>query len=91
MKYATMNDRYTFPRVEVNKMLNVNKLKIKMIEQECNVTKLAKYIGVDESTVYRKLSKNGSEFTIKEAGRMAKHLNFSADDIMEIFFAHDVA
>ena len=48
-------------------MVNVNKLKGKIVERGLNVDGLAEKVGMDKSTFYRKLANEGSTFTIGEA------------------------
>lgn len=72
-------------------MVNVLKLRGKMVEKEVNVAELAKRIGVDTSTLYRKLNAAEESFTIKEANLITKELDLSKEEAVEIFFAHDVA
>lgn len=72
-------------------MVNINKLKGKMVECGMNVEKLSDKIGVDKSTLYRKLSTNGENFTIKEANLIARELNLTYSEVNSIFFANEVA
>ena len=48
-------------------MVNINKLKGKIVENGLTIEKLADNIGIDRSTLYRKINNNGETFTIKEA------------------------
>lgn len=66
-------------------MVNINKLKGKMVECGMNVEKLSDKIGVDKSTLYRKLSTNGENFTIKEANLIARELNLTYSEVNSIF------
>lgn len=52
---------------------------------------IARYIKMDESTFYRKMGKNGSKFTVEQAGRLAEAINLSADEAQDIFFAKTLA
>lgn len=65
-------------------MMNLPKLKGKIIEKGMNVERLAKEIGSDKSTLYRKLS-NFEKITIGEAIRIKKALEMSDTEAMEIF------
>lgn len=65
--------------------MNVNKLKGKIVEKGMNVEALAESIGIDRSSLYRKLN-DAEKFTIGEAIRIRDVLDLSADDAMEIFF-----
>ena len=72
-------------------MVNINKLKGKIVENGLTIDKLADLINIDRSTIYRKLSNKGETFTIKEATMIAQVLHLSADDINAIFFDQIVA
>lgn len=72
-------------------MVNVNKLKGKIVENEKTIAELAEKIGLDRSTLYRKLSSDGETFTIKEANLICKELKLSKQEAMEIFFNQTVA
>lgn len=71
--------------------MNVNKLKGKIVENGLNVSQLAVSIGVDRTTLYRKLTSNGETLTISEAEKIAKVLNLSMEDVKAIFFTDFVA
>ncbi|MBR1740001.1 MAG: XRE family transcriptional regulator [Ruminococcus sp.] len=66
-------------------MLDVNKLKGKIIEKGKNVEAVALDIGIDSSTFYRKMKNNS--FEIEEADKIVKVLELSRDDAMSIFFS----
>jgi hypothetical protein len=72
-------------------MMNVNKLKGKIVENGVNVDTVAEAIGVDKSTFYRKLAADGVNFTIGEADRIAQFLKLTKDEVNAIFFAQFVA
>ncbi len=72
-------------------MVNINKLKGKIVECGINVSELAAAIGVDRATIYRKMSSEGENFTIKEADLIAKKLNLNCDEVNAIFFSQYVA
>ncbi|MGW8381244.1 helix-turn-helix domain-containing protein [Streptococcus parasuis] len=72
-------------------MVNVNKLKGKIVEQNLSVEKLAELMGINKSTIYRKIANDGSDFSIDEVNSMIKILNLSADDVISIFFKQIVA
>lgn len=66
--------------------MNINKLKGKIVENEMNVEKLADIIGIDRSSLYRKLN-NAEKITIGEAGKMKEALGMSDAEAYEIFLA----
>lgn len=72
-------------------MVNVSKLKGKIVERGINVDAVAEKIGIDKSTFYRKLANEGSTFTIGEADAISKVLELTRDEVNAIFFAQYVA
>lgn len=64
--------------------MNVNKLKGKIVEKGLSVELLAASIGVDRSSLYRKLN-NGDKITIGEAVKIKDALGLSAEDAVDIF------
>jgi len=71
-------------------MLNIRKLKGKIIERGMNITNLAKAINVNRSTLYRKL--NGQcPITIQDADLIVKELELSEMEASAIFFSQFVA
>lgn len=72
-------------------MVNVNKLKGKIVELGYSVEKLAEEVNIDRSTMYRKMSGKGDGFTIKEVDKICKVLNLSREDAIAIFFTQYVA
>lgn len=67
-------------------MVNVSKLKGKIIEKGMNITELGKSIGIGRSKLYRKLENNGEKLSIQEAGMIVKTLGLTADEAASIFF-----
>ncbi len=72
-------------------MVNVNKLRGRMVECRVNADKMASMIGVNRATFYRKLENAGEAFTIREVGIIAKALNLNTDELNAIFFGAEVA
>lgn len=72
-------------------MVNVNKLKAKMVELGMNVDELSEKIGMDRTTFYRRLSADGQTFLIKEADAISKELGMTREEVNEIFFSQFVA
>ena len=68
-------------------MVNIDKLRGKMVEKRFNVPK----IGIDKATLYRKINGNGESFTIKEADAMVRELDIPSDEAMSIFFKQFVS
>lgn len=67
-------------------MVNVEMLKRKMKDKKITVNEMSKEIGVNPSTLYRKLSA-AEKITIKEAVKIAEILELTVADTEEIFFA----
>ena len=66
--------------------MNINKLKAKIVEKGMNVETLAKLIGVDRSSMYRKIN-NFEKITIGEANKIKSVLELSDEEANNIFFA----
>ena len=66
---------------------DIDSLKKTMEERGINISDLAKKIGVDASTLYRKLSAGGEKFTIGEVHRMMEAIPLSRDDANRIFLS----
>ena len=65
--------------------MNIRKLKGKMVEHGYNVENLAAKIGVDKSTLYRKLNE-GEKITVGDAQKIKDELNLTDDEAIDIFF-----
>jgi plasmid maintenance system antidote protein VapI len=65
--------------------MEILKLKGKMVEKGCSPEALAEKIGVDRSTIYRKLG-CGEKFTIGEAQKIKNVLDLSNEEATAIFF-----
>lgn len=72
-------------------LVNVNKLKGKIVECGLNISILADEIGIDKATLYRKISENGDPITIREADKISEALNLSKEEVNDIFFSQYVA
>nr|DAK31915.1 MAG TPA: Cro/C1-type HTH DNA-binding domain protein [Caudoviricetes sp.] len=72
-------------------MVDVNKLRGRMVEHKINADKMAELIGVNRSTFYRKLENNGEAFTIREVNIIAKVLKLDLTELNAIFFNTKVA
>jgi predicted transcriptional regulator len=72
-------------------MVNINKLKGKIVEQGMTIDVFAETAGISRATMFRKLSKEGDDFTIAEADAIVKALKLSKDDANAIFFSQFVA
>lgn len=72
-------------------MTNVDKLKGKIKEMRLTPEKLADMLGIDKSTMYRKLNNGGEDFTIKQADMMSTALSLNSEEAQAIFFSQFVA
>lgn len=65
--------------------MNIQKLKGKIVEMGYSRESLATEIGIDKSTLYRKME-CGEKFTIGEAQKIKDALSLSDEDVSAIFF-----
>ena len=72
-------------------MVNVDKLRGRMVEYKVNADKMSELIGVNRATFYRKLENSGESFTIREVNIIAKALNLDLNELNAIFFSQEVA
>ena len=72
-------------------MVNINKLKGKIVECGLSISELSTLIGVDKATFYRKINSEGKNFTIGEVDLIAKELKLNCDEVNSIFFSQFVA
>lgn len=72
-------------------MVNVDKLKGKMVEKGFNVERLAKRIGMTRATLYRRMENDGEDITIAEADAICKALELTGQEASIIFFNQYVA
>ena len=71
-------------------MVNVNKLKAKMVERGMNVETTAEAAGMNKATLYRRLN-NPEEITIGEADALVSALEMDCPEAIAIFFSQIVA
>lgn len=68
-------------------MVAMNKLRARMVEAGVSVQELAERIGMDKSTLYRRISGNGEDFTIHEIDDIKTALRLDSSEAVQIFFA----
>ena len=73
------------------KMVNVLMLKGKVIEKGYTLEKVAESIGIDRSTMSRKLGNAGEDFTIKQADGIVSLLGLTPSEATSIFFSQFIA
>ncbi len=64
--------------------MNLRKLRAKFVEQGVSVGTVAEILGIDRSTMYRKLN-NFEKITIGEAKKLKELLSLTDEEAREIF------
>ncbi len=72
-------------------MVNVDKLRGKIVEKRMTVESIAIATDITASTLYRRLNTGGGAFTIEEVTKIASVLALTADEVNDIFFNQVVA
>jgi len=72
-------------------LININKLKGKIVERGMSVGTLAPQVGIDKATFYRKLQNGGEDFTIREVGLIVDALELNLVEANDIFFTQLVS
>lgn len=67
-------------------MLKAQQIKGRIISQGLSVSKVSEMLGINKSTMYKKLKDDGETFTIKEVRKLSEILKLSLDDVNRIFF-----
>lgn len=70
-------------------MLDVQKLKGKIVEKGKSVESVSAELGINPATFYRKLKNNS--FEINEADKLVDILTLTNEEAIAIFFSHIVA
>lgn len=65
-------------------MFNKNEFRAQLVRQDMTMKELAMFLGIDESTLYRKIQDDG-RFTRQEINAMIERLEI--ENPQEIFFA----
>lgn len=68
--------------------MKIQTLRGTMRAQGYTQTEFAKALGMDASTLSRKLKNGGKGFTLGEIYRMVELLNLKEDDFADIFYPH---
>lgn len=66
--------------------MKLNKLKAKIVENGTNVESIADFIGIDRSSLYRKLN-NFDKITIGEATKLKECLHMTDEEATDIFLS----
>lgn len=67
-------------------MINIGRLKAKIVEAQTTQEAVAKAIGMDRSTFSRKIKSDGKAFTIGEVHKIIDTLPLTKEDAIDIFF-----
>ena len=67
-------------------MVIINKLRGKIVERGLNVPEVAKSMGMDKATLYRRFA-DGDTFTIGEVRKITEILSLSHEETVEIFLS----
>lgn len=67
-------------------MFNKNKLSAKFVENGFTMKDIATLLGINQATLYRKMNSE-TDFTRNEISMLKDYLNFSLDEMNDIFFA----
>lgn len=91
LKCDNINLSQICDRREVQQLVNVPMLRGKVIEKGLTLEKVADKIGIDKSTMSRKLGNLGEDFTIKQADDLVNLLGLTSSEATAIFFSQFVA
>ena len=72
-------------------VVNVSKLKGKMVEKGLTGAIISEKLNIDQSTFYRKLKENGVTFTLDQVFLIVEVLELSTKEAVEIFFTQELA
>lgn len=64
-----------------------NKLKGKIVERGMTVEEVAKSMGINKASLYRKL-RNPETITVVDMAKIKEALNLTAEEFIEIFLIH---
>lgn len=70
--------------------MKVNELRAEVVRNGMSMEELSEEIGIDRSTLYRRLNKPNS-FTLGEIISISKALDLTSDRVVDIFFSEKVS
>ncbi|WP_245156632.1 DUF739 family protein [Clostridium aminobutyricum] len=70
-------------------IVDVKKLKEKIVQSNYTNDSFAKEIGMDQSTLYRKLKANGDTFMVREVYTIIEVLQLDQSEVGKIFFSEN--
>jgi predicted DNA-binding transcriptional regulator AlpA len=68
--------------------MDVQALKAKILSCGYNIVEFSDKVGIDRSTFYRRLDKDGNNFTIEEALRIKEVLSLTDSEAYSIFLSN---
>ena len=68
-------------------MVNIGKLRGKVVEKGYSIRRLAESIGIDQSTLYRQFENDGKNMSLRVAESIKQTLPLTREEAMEIFFS----
>lgn len=72
-------------------MVDVLKLKAKVLEKGYTIASLADEMKIDRTTLYRRIADEGKSFTIGELDKIVTILSLTEEEVKCIFFVSKVA
>lgn len=76
---------------EVEGLVNVIRLRNALEKCEISYEDAARAIGVNRSTFYRRVQREGSKFTVEEVEKLSSLLRLSSQEMQAIFFDRELA
>lgn len=71
--------------------MNITELKVEMLRNGDTVDDLAKALNITRVTLYNKMNRNKTDFTLGEMYIIRDRYHLSAERMMQIFFASEVS
>lgn len=72
-------------------MVDVLRLKAKVLEKGFTIASLADAMQIDRTTLYRRIADEGKSFTIGELDKIVTTLSLTEEEVKCIFFVSKVA
>lgn len=72
-------------------MVNVARLQDALKQRSISYEEAAEALNIDRATFYRRMSRNGTKFTVEEVGKLASLLGLSSQALQDIFFDRELA
>lgn len=72
-------------------MVNIELLKAAMKDKGITIDEASEVIGINPATFYRRIGRNGENFTVAEVGKLAEMLEMPNETMQKIFFDKELA